>query len=90
MVLRLKKRYNIKYLYLCTDHFKAYECYKISDIHIKSKAETSLIEAKNSIVRNYLARFNRKTKRFSKSIEMAEASLTLLFNKKLLDLDFYI
>ena len=40
-----------------------------------------LIESLNSRIRNYLARFNRRTKRYSKSIEMIEYSLYLLFDK---------
>ena len=51
-------------------------------IHIASKSETSLIESINSLIRNYLARFNRKTKKYSKSKEMIEYSLYLLFDRK--------
>jgi len=50
-------------------------------IHIRSKTETCLIEAINNRIRHYLARFRRKTLCFSKSIEMLEYSLYLLFNK---------
>ena len=50
-------------------------------IHIANKSETCLIESVNSRIRNYLARFNRRTKRYSKSIEMIEYSLYLLFDK---------
>ncbi len=50
-------------------------------IHIANKSETCLIESINSLIRNYLARFNRKTKRYSKSEEMVEYSLYLLFDK---------
>ena len=50
--------------------WNVYSFYKISNIHIKSKSETSLIECVNSRIRNYLARFNRRTKRYSKSIDM--------------------
>ena len=76
---RIRNNYNINYL--CTDHWDAYNFYKISNIHIKSKSETSLIESVNSLIRHYLARFNRRTKRYSKSIEMIEYSLYLLFDK---------
>jgi insertion element IS1 protein InsB len=55
----------------------------ISERHVVTKAETSLIESKNSLIRHYLARFNRKTKRYSKAIDMIENSLLLLFNKSL-------
>ena len=50
-------------------------------IHIANKSETCLIESVNSRIRNYLARFNRKTKRYSKSIGMIKYSLYLLFDK---------
>jgi IS1 family transposase len=49
--------------------------------HIANKKETCLIESINSSIRNYLARFTRKTKRYSKSIEMLMLSLYLLFDK---------
>jgi IS1 family transposase len=68
----------------------AYKYYKISKYHHMTKAETCLIEAKNSIIRNYLARFNRATKRYSKAIRMIHASLTMLFWKDMLDLNFYL
>jgi insertion element IS1 protein InsB len=82
LALRLEEKYNIKYL--CTDKYEAYCYIKIAEKHVRTKAETALIEAKNSIVRHYLARFNRKTKRFSKALDMITASLRLLFNKELL------
>jgi len=46
------------------------------------KAETSLVESKNSLIRHYLARFNRKTKRDSKAMDMIENSLLLLFSQR--------
>jgi IS1 family transposase len=49
--------------------------------HIANKKETCLIESINSRIRNYLARFVRKTKRYSKSVEMLALSLYLLFDK---------
>ncbi|HJK86605.1 MAG TPA: IS1 family transposase [Candidatus Megaira endosymbiont of Nemacystus decipiens] len=85
---RIEEKYKIHHL--CTDDYKAYKYYKISEHHHTTKSETSLVESVNSLVRHYLARFNRKTKRYSKSIDMINASLTLLFNKKLLNLNFYL
>ena len=49
-----------------------------------TKRETHLIESLNSSIRDNLARFNRKTKRFSKTLEMLHYSLVLFFNKKLI------
>ena len=48
-----------------------------------TKAETSLVEAKNSSLRDMLARFNRKTKRYSKSITMMHYSVLLWANKNI-------
>ena len=50
-------------------------------MHIANKSETSLIESVNSRIKNYLARFNRRTKIYSKSIDMIEYGLYLLFDK---------
>ena len=49
--------------------------------HIANKKETCLIESVNSRVRHYLARFHRRTKCYSKSIDMIIYSLYLLFDK---------
>ena len=46
-----------------------------------TKKETALVESKNALLRHYLARFNRKTKRYSKAKDMIENSILLLFNK---------
>ena len=75
MALRLEKKYKIEHL--CTDEYEVYKRYKISQHHTANKAETCLIEAKNSSIRDCLARFNRKTKRYSKSLLMMELSLYL-------------
>ncbi len=55
-----------------------------------SKAETSLIESKNSLIRHYLGRFNRRTKRYSKVFDMIFNSLLILFNKSLLFISILI
>jgi insertion element IS1 protein InsB len=46
-----------------------------------TKSETALVESKNSLIRHYLARFNRKTKRYSKALDMITNSILILFNK---------
>ena len=81
--MRLERKYDIEHL--CTDEYSVYKKYKIAKRHIASKSETCLAESKNSVIRRCLARFNRRTSRFSKAVGMIEASLTLLFNKELLD-----
>ena len=79
---RLEKRYQINML--CTDGYEAYKKYRIAKSHVVTKAETALVESKNSLIRHYLARFNRRTKRYSKALDMIAHSLLMLFNKNLL------
>lgn len=79
---RLEERYNIDIS--ASDYYTVYGQYKISKRHIMTKKETALVESKNALIRHYLARFNRKTKRYSKAIDMIENSILMLFNKKLL------
>lgn len=59
----------------------------ISHIHSieRGKSATHLIESSNSSIRDNLARFNRKSKRYSKSYELLDATLLLFFNKKNFD-----
>ena len=45
--------------------------------HIVDKAETCLVEAKNSSMRDMLARLNRKTKRYSKCPIMLRQAITM-------------
>lgn len=78
MATRIEKSYNVKIV--CTDEYDSYSKYRIAKKHCISKAETSLVESKNSLIRHYLARFNRKTKRYSKALDMIGHSLLLLFN----------
>jgi len=70
-----------KIKYLCTDEYKAYTSYKLAETHIRSKSETCLVESFNSSLRDMLARLNRRTKRFSKCVEMLRLSLVMFFNK---------
>lgn len=77
-----RKGYTIKIL--CTDAYEAYRHYKLAKRHVISKAETCLVESKNSLIRLNLARFNRKTRRFSKAFDMIFYSLLLLFYRPLM------
>jgi len=45
--------------------------------HVVSKAETCLVEAKNSSLRGMLARLNRRTKRYSKCVDMLKQAVTM-------------
>jgi IS1 family transposase len=73
----------------------ANSCYKaafknISEPHTMTKKETHLIESSNSSIRDNLARFNRRTKRFSKSLEMLDITLDLFINRKMFDIDYKV
>ena len=57
---------------------------KISEKHTMTKRETHLIESSNSIIRDNLARFNRRTKRFSKSLLALNHTLKLFLYKDFL------
>lgn len=66
----------------------ANSCYRLAfqrngvpEPHRQTKAQTHLIEASNSSIRDNLARFNRRSKRFSKSHHMLHATLDLFFNR---------
>lgn len=61
-----------------TDHWRAYEKFLPETIHTQSKAETYTVEGYNSILRHFLARLRRKTKCYTKSIEMLKYSVILL------------
>ena len=82
MAFRLQERYDIDIT--ASDDCFTYQKFRIAKQHVVSKAETCLVESKNSLIRHYLARFNRKTKRFTKAIDMAYHSLILLFNKSMI------
>jgi IS1 family transposase len=81
LALELESKYKITYL--CTDGNPAYAYYKIAQHHVQSKAETCLVESFNSSLRDMLARLNRRTKRFSKSLEMLRLTLIMFFHKDL-------
>ena len=83
-----RKEYKVKIL--CSDGYEGYRILPISSTTIVTKAEKSLIELKNSLIRYYLARFKRKTKRYSKAFDMIFASLAILFNKTLFFIYTYL
>lgn len=63
----------------------AFERMGISEPHTQTKAQTHLIEASNSSIRDNLARFNRRSKRFSKTHHMLDVTLCLFFNRHLIE-----
>ena len=69
-----------------TDNWRAYAEFIPEGIHTQSKAQTYTVEGYNSILRHFLARLRRKTKCYTKSIEMLKYSALLLMkfrNKEL-------
>ncbi|MDR2723666.1 MAG: hypothetical protein LBB25_00460 [Holosporaceae bacterium] len=67
----------------CTDGNPTYQEELSPNIdirHIVTKAETCLVESYNSVLRYYLARLQRKTKCYSKSLEMLKLSVALLLH----------
>ena len=76
----LKKLSSCTIKIICTDGNYAYNKH-INIKHVITKAETCLVEAYNSILRHCLARLQRKTKSYSKSVEMLRLSVLLLVNK---------
>ena len=68
----------------CSDHYDVYDKYRIANRHYMTKAETSLVESFYSLIRYYIARFSRKTKKYSKAVDMIYNSVMMLFNKELL------
>ena len=69
MALRLEKLYKIRHL--CTDSYESYSKYRLAEHHHTIKAKTSLVEAKNSSLRDNLSRLKRRTKSFSKSLKIS-------------------
>ena len=82
LALEIEKKYGT-IEYLCTDKNPSYRYYKLANKHISSKSETCLVESFNSSMRDMLARLNRRTKRFSKCVEMLRLTLVMFFNKQI-------
>jgi len=65
---------------ITSDYWKPYEDFIPREKHIQSKAETFTVEGYNSLFRHFLARMRRKSKCYSKKIEMLKLSVLLLMN----------
>ena len=59
----------------------AFERHGVPEPHTQTKAQTHLIESSNASIRDMLARFNRRTKRASKTPHMLEVTLDIFFNR---------
>jgi insertion element IS1 protein InsB len=68
--------------YIASDYWKPYENVIPKEKHIQSKAETFTVEGYNSLFRHFLARMRRKTKCYSKKIEMLVISILLLMHHR--------
>jgi insertion element IS1 protein InsB len=64
-----------------TDYWKPYEHCVPPEIHTQSTAETFTVEGYNSLFRHVLARLRRKSKCYSKSLEMLRYSVVMLMAK---------
>jgi insertion element IS1 protein InsB len=72
-----------------TDHWRAYAEFISKTIYTQSKAKTFTFEGYNSILRHFLARLRRKTKCYTKSIEMLKYSVLLLMKYRNKELDIF-
>lgn len=59
----------------------AFQRHGVPEPHTQTKAQTHLIESSNSSIRDMLARFNRRTKRASKTKHMLAVTLDIFFNQ---------
>ena len=60
----------------------AFQRHGVPEPHTQTKAQTHLIESSNASFRDNLARFNRKTKRASKTHRMLEITLDIFLARK--------
>ncbi|WP_440581557.1 IS1 family transposase, partial [Tannerella forsythia] len=67
---------------IASDYWKPYESIIPKEKHIQSKAETFTVEGYNSLFRHFLARMRRKTKCYSKKMEMLKLSILLLMHHR--------
>ena len=86
-IYRAVKRLRPNIAHIYTDANSCYDVafkrMKISEPHTMTKSETHLIESSNSSIRDNLTRFNRCSKRYSKSMEMLRIALNLFLHKHL-------
>lgn len=60
----------------------AFERLGTNEPHQQTKAQTHLIESSNASFRDMLARFNRRSKRASKSLQMLQITLDIFLARK--------
>jgi insertion element IS1 protein InsB len=64
--------------YIASDYWKPYEHIIPKEKHIQTKAKTFTVEGYNSLFRHFFARMRRKSKCYSKKVEMLKLSILLL------------
>ena len=75
--------------YIASDYWRPYESIIPPEKHIQSKKETFTVEGYNSLFRHFLARMRRKSKCYSKKIEMLALSILLLMHYRNNSLDIF-
>ena len=77
--------------FVTADYWKSYNEMIPKEKLVQTKKETYTIESYKGQIRHFLARFRRKTKCYSKSVEMMTYSLQLLMAKrnKLISMQIY-
>ena len=65
---------------VATDYYQPYKKIIPKSQHIQSKAETFTVEGYNSLFRHFPAGMRRKSKCYSKNVEMLKLSSLLLIN----------
>jgi len=91
-IYRKTKRLRPDITHIYTDANSCYDVVfqrmAIPEPHAMTKTQTHLIESSNSSIRDNLTRFNRRSKRFSKSMEMLRITLDLFLHKPLFETSF--
>jgi insertion element IS1 protein InsB len=67
---------------LASDYWKPYKSIIPPEKHIQTKAETFTVEGYNSLFRHFLARMRRKSKSYSKKVEMLKLSILMLMHHR--------
>jgi insertion element IS1 protein InsB len=67
---------------MASDYWKPYESIIPRKKHLQTKAEAFTVEGYNSLFRHFLARMRRKSKCYSKKMEMLKMSILLLMHHR--------
>jgi insertion element IS1 protein InsB len=66
--------------YIASDYRKSHKHIITKQKHVQAKAETFTVEVYNSLFRHFLVGMRRKTKCYSKTVEMLKLSFFLLMH----------